>query len=137
VFTAVGAVNLGTALVPLKLGDTNWEIAAFGEVAISLAVPTLGTVLLGFMAVRQRRRGLVLMVSIWLVLLGPLAAFAGVILGLDIPLVIQGTRGGGTAQTQLRLLVGKSIALLGLYALALWILAGKFALSLGKLRRIT
>jgi hypothetical protein len=137
VFAVVGAVNLGTALIPMRLGDTNWEVAAFGELAISLAVPTLGAVLLGFTAVRQRRPGVVLSIAIWLVLLGTLAAFGAVILGLDIPLVIQVTRGGAAPQTQLRLLVGKSILLLGLYALALWILAGNFALSFSKLRRVS
>jgi hypothetical protein len=121
----------------MRLGDTNWEVAAFGELAISLAVPTLGAVLLGFTAVRQRRPGVVLSIAIWLVLLGTLAAFGAVILGLDIPLVIQVTRGGAAPQTQLRLLVGKSILLLGLYALALWILAGNFALSFSKLRRVS
>ena len=137
VFAVVGAVNLGTALIPLKLGDTNWEVAAFGEMAASLAVPTLGAVLVGFMAIRQRRPGVALTVAIWLGLLGTLAGFGGVILGLDIPLVVQVTRGGGAAQTQLRMLVGKSILLLGLYALALWILAGNFALSFRKLRRVS
>jgi hypothetical protein len=137
VFAVVGAVNLGTALVPLKLGDTNWEVAAFGEIAASLAVPTLGAVLLGFTAIRHGRPGVVLTMAIWLALLGTLAGFGGVILGLDIPLVIQVSRGGGAAQTQLRILVGKSILMLGLYSMALWILAGNFALSFGKLRRVS
>jgi hypothetical protein len=137
VFAVVGAVNVGTALIPLRLGDTNWEVAAFGEIAASLAVPTLGAVLVGFTAVRHRRPGIVLVIAVWLALLGTLAGFGGVILGLDIPLVIQGTRGGGISQMQLRLLVGKSILLLGLYTLALWILAGNFALSFGKLRRVS
>jgi tellurite resistance protein TehA-like permease len=137
VFAVVGAVNLGTALIPLKMGDTNWEVAAFGEMASSLALPTLGAVLLGFTATRQRRAGVVLTIAVWLALLGTLAGFGAVILGLDIPLVLQVTRGGGEAQTQLRTLVGKSILLLGLYTLALWILAGNFALSFGKLRRVS
>ena len=137
VFAVVGAVNVATALIPMKLGDTNWEVAAFGEIAASLAVPTLGAVLVGFTAIRQRRPGVLLTIAIWLALLGTLAGFGGVILGLDIPLVIQVTRGGGAAQMQLRLLVGKSILLLGLYMLALWVLAGNFALSFGKLRRVS
>jgi hypothetical protein len=136
-FAAVGAVNLFTALIPMRLGDTNWEVAAFGEIAASLAVPTLGAVLLGFTAIRQRKPGVVLVMAIWLALLGTIAGFGGVILGLDIPLVIQVTRGGESPQTQLRLLVGKSILLLGLYTMALWILAGNFALSFGKLRRVS
>jgi hypothetical protein len=136
-FAVVGTVNLCTALIPLKLGDTNWEVAAFGEVAASMAIPTLGAVLVGFTAIRQQRPGVVLSIAIWLALLGTLAGFGGVILGLDIPLVIQASRGGGAVQTQLRVLVGKSILLLGLYALALWILAGNFALSFGKLRRVS
>lgn len=137
VFAVVGAVNIGTALIPPKLGDTNWEVAAFGEIAASLAVPTLGAVLVGFMAIRQRLPGVVLVIAIWLALLGTVVGFAGVILGLDIPLVIQVTRGGAAAQTQLRVLVGKSILLLGLYCLALWVLAANFALSFGKLRRVS
>ena len=136
-FAVVGAANIGTALIPLKLGDTNWEVAAFGEIAASLAVPTLGAVLLGFTAIRQRRPGVVLVMAVWLALVGTLAGFGGVILGLDIPLVIQATRGGGVSQMQLRLLVGKSILLLGLYTLALWVLAGNFALTFGKLRRVS
>lgn len=136
-FALVGAVNLGTALIPMRLGDTNWEIAAFGELAASLAVPTLGAVLTGFTAIRQRKPGVVLIIAVWLGLLGTLTGFGGVILGLDIPLVLQATRGGAASQTQLRLLVGKSILLLGLYTLALWVLAGNFALSLGKLRRVS
>ena len=136
-FALVGAVNIGTALIPMRLGDTNWEVAAFGEMAASLAVPTLGAVLVGFTAVKHRRPGIVLVIAVWLALLGTLAGFAGVILGLDIPLVIQVTRGGGVSQMQLRLLVGKSILLLGLYTLALWVLAGNFALSFGKLRRVS
>jgi hypothetical protein len=75
--------------------------------------------------------------AVWLALVGTLAGFGGVILGLDIPLVIQATRGGGVSQMQLRLLVGKSILLLGLYTLALWVLAGNFALTFGKLRRVS
>jgi hypothetical protein len=137
VFAVVGAVNVGTALIPLRLGDTNWEVAAFGELAASLAVPTLGAVLVGFTAIRHRRPGIVLVIAVWLALLGTLAGLGGVLLGLDVPLVIQGTRGGGISQLQLRLLVGKSILLLGLYTLALWILAGNFALSFGKLRRVS
>ena len=136
-FAVVGAANIGTALIPMRIGDTNWEVAAFGEIAASLAVPTLGAGLLGFTAIRQKKPGVVLMIAIWLALLGTLAGFAGAILGLDIPLVIQATRGGGASQLQLRLLVGKSILLLGLYTLALWILAGKFALSFSKLRRVS
>jgi hypothetical protein len=137
VFAVVGAVNVSTALIPMRLGDTNWEVAAFGEIAASLAVPTLGAVLVGFTGIRQRKPSVVLVVAIWLGLLGTLTGFGGVILGLDIPLVIQVTRGGGVPQMQLRLLVGKSILLLGLYTVALWVLAGNFALSFGKLRRVS
>ena len=137
VFATVGAVNVATALIPMKLGDTNWEVAAFGEIAASLAVPTLGAVLVGFTAIKHRKPGIVLVIALWLALLGTLAGFAGVILGLDIPLVIQVTRGGGTSQMQLRLLVGKSILLLGLYTLALWVLAGNFALTFSKMRRVS
>jgi len=137
VFAVVGAVNVGTALIPMRLGDTNWEVAAFGEIAASLAVPTMGAVLVGFTGIRQGRPGVVLVIAVWLALLGTLAGFGAVILGLDIPLVIQVTRGGGASQTQLRLLVGKSILLLGLYTLALLVLAANFALSFGKLRRVS
>jgi len=76
-FAVVGAANIGTALIPLKLGDTNWEVAAFGEIAASLAVPTLGAVLLGFTAIRQRRPGVVLVMAVWLALVGTLAGFVG------------------------------------------------------------
>jgi hypothetical protein len=64
VFAVVGAVNVSTALIPLRLGDTNWEVAAFGEIAASLAVPTLGAVLLGFTAIRHRRPGIVLVIAV-------------------------------------------------------------------------
>ena len=134
-FAAIGAVNLGTALLPLRIGDTNWEVAAFGEAAASMAIPTLGAVLVGFTAIQQDRPGVVLTIAIWLAVLGTLAGFGSVILGLDIPLVIQASHGGGAAQTQLRVLVGKSILLLGLYTLALWAIAGNYALSFGKMRR--
>lgn len=133
-FTVVGAVDVATAVLPVRLGDTNWEVAAFGELAASLAVPALGAVLVGFSAIRRRLPGLVLGVAVWLTLLGTVAGFGLVILGLDVPLVKEFTRAGATMESQLRILIGKSVILLGLYCPALWVLAGGFVLAFGKLR---
>lgn len=133
-FTVVGAVNVATTLLPVRLGDTNWEVAAFGELAASLAVPALGAVVVGFAAIRRRLPGVVLAVAIWLTLLGTVAGFGLVILGLDIPLVKEFTHPGDIMESQLRIVIGKSVILLGLYCPALWYLAGGLARSFGKLR---
>jgi hypothetical protein len=132
----VGAINVGIVLVPLRFGDANWEVAAFGELASSYAVPTLGAALLGFLAVQRFAVKTVLLGSVWCALLGSIVTLGGLILALDIPVVLQATRGGAPAQNQLRLLVGKSVVFSGLYALTLWFLAIYYARAFVRLRRV-
>jgi hypothetical protein len=131
-----GAVNVGIVLLPLRFGDANWEVAAFGELASSYAVPTLGAALLGFLAVQRLATKTVLLGSVWCALLGSIVTLGGLILALDIPVVLQATRGGAPAQNQLRLLVGKSVVFSGLYALTLWFLAIYYARAFVRLRRV-
>jgi hypothetical protein len=135
-FVIVGAINVAVVLFPIQLGDTNWEVAAFGELASSFAVPTLGVVLLGFVAGQRGAAGVVLLVSLWSALLATIVTFGGAFLALDIPVVIQATRGGTLMQSQVRMLVGKSIVFSGLYALTLWFLAAYFAQAFVRLRRV-
>jgi hypothetical protein len=78
----------------------------------------------------------VLLGSVWCALLGSIVTLGGLILALDIPVVLQATRGGAPAQNQLRLLVGKSVVFSGLYALTLWFLAIYYARAFVRLRRV-
>ena len=136
VLVLVSAANIGVVLFPLRFGDANWEVAAFGELAASFAVPTLGAALLGFLATQRGATKRLLLGAVWCAILGSIVTLGGLILALDIPVVLQSTRGGTAVQTQLRLLVGKSIVFSGLYALTLWFLAIYFAQMFVRLRRV-
>jgi hypothetical protein len=132
----VGVVNVAVVLFPPQLGEANWEVAAFGELAGSFAVPALGATLLGFVAIQRGAPAVVLLGAFWSAVLASVVTLGGLFLALDIPVVLQATRGGAPVQTQLRVLVGKSIVFSGLYAVTLWSLAVYFAVAFAKLRRI-
>ena len=136
VLVLVGAANIAVVLFPPRFGDANWEVAAFGELASSFAVPTLGATLLGFLATQRGATGPLLLGAVWCAILGSIVTLGGLILALDIPVVLQSTRGGTPVYTQLRLLVGKSIVFSGLYALTLWFLAIYFTQAFVRLRRV-
>jgi hypothetical protein len=60
----------------------------------------------------------------------------GAFLALDVPVVLQATRGGQVVHTQMRLLVGKSIILSAVYGLTMWFMAAYFAKAFVRLRRV-
>lgn len=135
-FLLVGAVRVGVVLFPVQLGDTNWEVAAFGELASIYAVPTLGPVLLGFVAAQRGVPGGALFASLYSALLAVVVTLGGAFLALDVPVVLQATRGGQVVHTQMRLLVGKSIILSAVYGLTMWFMAAYFAKAFVRLRRV-
>ena len=132
----VGAVNVAVVVFPVELGNANWEVAAFGELASSFAVPTLGATLLGFAAVQRGAASGVLFAALWSFILGGVVTLGAALLVLDIPVVLQATRGGSPVQTQLRVLVGKSIVFSALYAVTLLFLTGYLTYAFFRLRRI-
>ena len=85
VLVLVGAANIAVVLFPLRFGDANWEVAAFGELASSFAVPTLGATLLGFLATQRGAMGRLLLGAVWCAILGSIVTLGGLILALDIP----------------------------------------------------
>lgn len=121
-----GLAGVANTVIPLNLGDANWEVAAFGELGGTLAPTTIGVVLLGLVGAQRRKASATLTAAVLAAVVGGLASLGALILLLDVPLVRQVTASGSPTAVQLRVLTAKSIALCGVYALALWVFAGYF-----------
>jgi hypothetical protein len=136
-FVAVGLVNLSATLFPLRLGDTNWELAAFGEISATIGLLAIGLAMLGFGGARSGRPVPVIVAVVIAVFAGSLTGFGVLVLSLDAPLVVSGTRGVGDAGVLARLLLTKSLLLNGCYTLGLWTIAWQLGRVFGTLRRTT
>ena len=113
--TVGGLCGTVLALWPFGVGDPNWELAAFGEVAATLALPGIGLAVLMVAAVRSRNRAKAVGVAVGLVTLGLLAVVGMLLVVLNVPIVWRGNL-PPMVLSQLKIAVTKTIALSGLYA---------------------
>lgn len=121
-FAVVGVVNVAAVVLPTRFGDANWELAAFGELAGTFGVTLIGLGLVAFVSAWDNRFWLATIGSLVGSVLGVIALLGILLAGLNLPLVMQSTGGGGVAETQLRLLAAKTMALLLLYGFGCWYL---------------
>lgn len=118
-----GLVSQVVALVPLKVGNIDWEFGALGEVAATgpLFLMGLGTTL--FVATRSRRPGLVFGAG-FLSLAWGLALVVGlVLLALDAPLLLTAARAMAPEPARaVKIVLAKSAGLMFIECLALLVL---------------
>jgi hypothetical protein len=133
--SVAGLVGVGSALFPLRLGSTEWEIAAFGQLAATMALPEIGLVLVGVLAVRAQRVGVTVLVSVICAMLAAALSLGLLLMVLNIPLVRAVTVGAGDPGFRLRLLALKTIGLSGIHGSALWFMAAYFGRVSIHLRR--
>jgi hypothetical protein len=126
------AIALGTALflagltsavlaaLPLTLGNVDWELGVVGELAATAALPVMGLVLLLVLALESKSPMAVLGFGV-LAWIGAFVALLGLaVITTNVPLVWTAFAGQPPRQAQsVKIAVLKTVALSGLYALAL------------------
>jgi hypothetical protein len=104
--TLGGLVNVAMLLWPLGIGSPDWELAAFGELAVTWAVVGLGCAAL---IVSASRRSAAVAATV-LLMVGALAVIGAVMGLLNVPLVWR-TRLPPTVLTQLKVATVKAATL--------------------------
>lgn len=120
-FAFAGLVQVAGALVPFRLGQPEWEIAAFGELSSILGVAAIGLAILTWLGLTGTTRVLALAALIGWVFLGVLTGVGLLAVALDIPIVLRLTDASEAAGLQFRLLTGKTLALTALWSVAFWV----------------
>jgi hypothetical protein len=115
-----GLTSAVIATVPLALGNVDWELGVVGELAATAALPVMGLGLLLALALEARSPTAVLAFGT-LAWIGAFVALLGLaIITTNVPLVWTAFAGQPPRQAQsVKIAVLKTVALSGLYALAL------------------
>ena len=115
-----GLVSAGIATVPLSLGNIDWELGVVGELAATAALPVMGLVALLAVSMEARSPKAVLTFGVLAWVGAGLALVGFAIITTNAPLVWAAFAGQPPRAAQsVKIAVLKTVALSGLYALAL------------------
>lgn len=130
-----GLIGVGYTLLPPRLGSTEWEVAAFGQLAATMALPEIGLALLGGLSARSGCVRGAVVVAVLCSILAAVVSLGALVMALNLPVIQAVTAGGGDAGLRLRLLTLKTVGLSGIHGLALWFMTVYFAQVSMQLRR--
>lgn len=105
-----------------RFGQAEWEVAAFGELSVTIVIILVGLGGVGVVGLFQSRRRVALTVGVGFLVVGVVCAVGALLVLTNLPLVWQVVSRGVPAA--LKVATVKSIGLLALYAIGSWMLSG-------------
>jgi len=116
----VGLVDLLLAWVPPHFGSPEWEFGTISATLNNLPVPAMGLALVLARAAADRRRGQLVVIGVWSVLVVLFLLVSAVLYGLDVPLALRAVREPVQRSGLRSGMVKAVIALLAYFAFHLW-----------------
>lgn len=114
----MGATDLLLAVIPLRVGNVEWEFGTISAVVNGMPVPAMGAALVAAGAMARDSITGVAAIMVWSVVLSALLLGCGVLFVLDIPVALRAVT-EATAREPLKSAILKTIVGLVTY-LALW-----------------
>jgi hypothetical protein len=109
-----------TALVPIKVGNVDWEFGSIGELAAVGGLPVMGLVAALAISMYERRRWAIGLIGAAMLLFGLIGFSAMGLLATDTPMALEAAKFDGTGQGDaIRIVLAKSFALLLLFSVGL------------------
>ena len=112
-----GLGSIALTLVPVQLGNPDWEFGTFGELSATMGLPVMGLAGVLAMALYDRRRAVLVLVAVVSLGFGLLALLSLGLLATDTPVVLDAVRFASPSQARsMKTVLLKSIVLLALFS---------------------
>jgi hypothetical protein len=115
-----GLGSAAATIFPTKFGDINWEFGTLGELAATSPLPVMGLTAVLVVSLYDRRRWAIGATGVLMLLVAILWLAAAALLVTDSPIILDAAKRAVASQsTSIKLVLVKSLALLGVFSLGL------------------